>query len=767
MEKNVKGQGEALIRLAVVVACAWPLAALCYDKEDVIREPIGPDMPERPLTMAEIVAKPRRTTKPMPLPADTGAYIGTATYSLTGQMSCGGFCFTNWTPEGLSPEEVIDECVKEGVGNCLQFWQSNERLLTLCRKAKAAGLFATCIYSQATNGIAERIVEELGPAWLGYDFGERYSFSLYDSWESRGVTLTALAEHYMNRVHFHVNQLHGYGWGDVMATSANFNLDYEVAAGTEIPLTEDFAFGDNTLSSALGRGLCRQYGLPTWGTHLAHEWYSFLPYRSPYRMKTLETALYLKYMTGAKIFINESGAWNSQSNLCEDSPMSQMPIVKRKASAKIDRRRDVEPVYAEARKRFSWIDWRSPTAKKYRKVIADFTRFCREHPAPKGQPEATWALAKGNLDIGGFDYEPNYAICGAYDLARQNPNWYYGSPEQSWGVVRKAISPSPKMLFPHKNRMFSATPYGQFDVVSFAGDNVTADYLLRNYRAVMFSGWNTCSPKQYKTLCEYVKCGGRLVIGLAHLSTDDTRAYNDPTVEKLVNGGDLTDLCGFRVVGQTPRRYWATGPSMTPNSLGIAARRRFGIMALPLGKLEFLAPKESFEMLAVDDEEEDPFIVRCRNGKGEVYFMNWWAYPDNANMDNGCGAEEDGVGLVGRLYQYVAKSARGNVWITGSDFENPDDDCRWIVYAYFPDEGKIYLLNLDYERERKCVLQQFGDKELVRLKPAEFRIINSVKLKPYEKLNQDCREGDGSGLVFWKCVDEAGFTQKIEQSKED
>ena len=84
-----------------------------------------------------------------------------------------------------------------------------------------------------------------------------------------------------------------------------------------------------------------------------------------------------------------------------------------------------------------------------------------------------------------------------------------------------------------------------------------------------------------------------------------------------------------------------------------------------------------------------------------------------------------------------AKLGRGNVYITGPDFENPDGDCGWILYSYFPDEGKVYLLNLDYENERKCVLQQFGDKEFITLKGGEFRIVDSVKLDADEKLNND------------------------------
>ena len=698
------------------------------------------DTPDKALTGEEIVKLPRRATTKTPVPEDAGIYIGSGVYENKAKMGCGGFCFTYWHPEKLTLDEQVELCAKEQVGNTMQFWQSNEKLLDLTRAAKAKGIYSTCIYSKATNGIARTMTQELGDMWLGHDFGERYNFSLYQNWDNRGATLNALVDEYMNRVRKHVDKLHKEGWGNVMATSANFSIDYEIAAGTEIPCTEDFPFGDLTLAAALSRGLCRQYDLPMWGSHLAHEWYSWIPHKNPYKMKTLETAFQLKYMTGAKMIINESGNWQLQSSLCEDSPMSKMPITCRQLNVKWDaaaREKYEKPVMEEARKRFGYIDYRSPVATKYRKIISDFYAFCKEHPAPKGQPEATWAIAKGNLDLGGAGYTPGAAICGAYDLARKSPNWMSNVPEMSWNVIRKSVMPMPPMLAPNKNIHFSATPYGLCDVVSFACDNITADFLLKNYKVLMFGGWNTCSEKQYKILCDYVKGGGKLVIGLCHLSTDNKREFTDMSVDKLVNKGDFTELCGLKVTGQTSRKYWATGPSTEKNCLGFVARRRFGFMCLPLGKLEYVAPKENFEDLAVDDEDAEPFIVRCKSGKGEVFLMNWWGYPAVANMDVGCGAEIADVGMVGYLYQYVAKLGRGNVWITGQDFENPDEDCGWIVYSYFPDEGKVYMLNLDYERERKCVLQQFGDKDFITLKPAELRIIDSVKLDPEEKLNQE------------------------------
>ena len=301
------------------------VASLAFAVDDSV-ESRKADTADRQLTVEEILAVPRRKTVKTPVPADAGCYVGSGVYGHCTGAYHTGFCFSYWSPSKLNYEEVVDLCAKEQVGNTLQFWQSNETLARLTRLATTKGLYSTCIYSRATNGIARAMTEELGARWLGHDFGERYNFSLYQNWDNRGVTLGALTEEYMNRVHKHVNDLHADGWGNVMATSGNFSLDYEIAAGTEIPMTEDFPFGDLTLASALSRGLYRQYDLPTWGTHLAHEWYSWIPHRNPYKMKTLETAFYLKYMTGAKVILNESGNWELQSNLCEDSPMSRLPF---------------------------------------------------------------------------------------------------------------------------------------------------------------------------------------------------------------------------------------------------------------------------------------------------------------------------------------------------------------------------------------------------------------------------------------------------------
>ena len=703
------------------------------------------DVGGKPFSISEI-KRPKTVKTPVP---PEGIYIGSGVYSQCGRPTGTGLAFTTWSSVHPTLDEVVGLCKEANQGNTLQFWQSDDALMKLAKEAAAKGIYITCIYSRGTPEQAKTL-SKYGARYLGFDFGERYCFRLNATGisadlgmsreEASRVTLRQIADGLMRRIQEDVKQRHKDGWGNLMITSANFSLDYEIAAGVEIPCVEDYAFGSLMVASALSRGLYRQYDLPMWGSHLAHEWYSWIPHANPLKMPSLELGLYLKYISGSKMIINESGNWALQSSHCPDSPMHTMPRivgdppgiygVTEKNKAKY-----VDPYIDEGRRLFCNIDYRSPVARKYREIISDFYDFCKENPAPKGQPEAPIALAKGNFDLSGFNCRPSSAIAGAYSVAESDSNWMYGDPELSWRIAEKVFYPRPPVLKPNNNRLFAGTPHGQVDIVSFAYDNITSAFLLRNYKCLIFTGWNTCSDKQYKILCEYVNGGGRLVISLPHLSKNEKRNYNFFKKEELVNGGDFSKLCGLKVTGKGDRFYWATGPSTEPNCLGLYCPRRYGIMSVPLAELEYTNDKSCYEVLAADDERFRPVILRCKQGKGEVFFVNTWAYPAAVNTDDGAGATEGSKGLMGLLYDYVARISRGHVWITGDDLQTPDEDCEHIVFSYFPDEGKVYLQNIDFYNPRKCVLHQFGDKDFLELEPGELRVVESVVLEPFEKQN--------------------------------
>lgn len=124
-------------------------------------------------------------------------------------------------------------------------------------------------------------------------------------------------------------------------------------------------------------------------------------------MKSLETAFRLKYMTGAKIVLNESGNWQLQSSLCEDSPMSKMPALGRKLSERVSSEANHRASRGSRERGPQAIpDDRLPFARRAQ-VSEDHLRLpcvLQGQPFPKGQPEATWALAKGNNDLGDSRY---------------------------------------------------------------------------------------------------------------------------------------------------------------------------------------------------------------------------------------------------------------------------------------------------------------------------------------------------------------------------
>lgn len=82
-------------------------------------------------------------------------------------------------------------------------------------------------------------------------------------------------------------------------------------------------------------------------------------------------------------------------------------------------------------------------------------------------------------------------------------------------------------------RLFlSGTPYGQVDVISFANDNADADFLSANYKALLFTGWNISSEKQYAELLRYVQNGGTLFVSIPHLSTKNMHKAKMASVQK-------------------------------------------------------------------------------------------------------------------------------------------------------------------------------------------------------------------------------------------
>jgi hypothetical protein len=144
-------------------------------------------------------------------------------------------------------------------------------VLKFVKEAAAKGLYTILIYAESAPQWSRRF-QEGGDYYLGYDCGEIFTFRLEErhlaGQDPERITLKTLTDSFMQRVREHVERRRATGWGHVMATSIDFYIDYEIAAGADVPLMEDFAFSHLNMASSLSRGLYRQFDLPIWGSHL-------------------------------------------------------------------------------------------------------------------------------------------------------------------------------------------------------------------------------------------------------------------------------------------------------------------------------------------------------------------------------------------------------------------------------------------------------------------------------------------------------------------
>ena len=685
-----------------------------------------------------------------------------------------GKYYTSWVSEDHSPEWYLEKIIEDNQGNLAIIWEGgatkkclkamadwldlkalgyeipepdweNKKYLTpddyspikehkdrygagfhkLVKKAAEVGLFSYSIYSDAVPKWAKKTSSVKN--FLGYNTGEKFSFDIEGVEESElrehkeeikeDYDLEKITTNLKKTIRQFIKSKTDTGWKRFLITSASFHLDLEIAAAEcdIIPHIESFAFRNLNFGSSLCRGLYKQFNLPLWGNYLAHEHYSFLPYASEYKFKMLDTAFLLSYMSGSKITVLESGNWWSQTDHVDDTPMHDTPKIDSECIHKNNPTAHAHLV-KDARKHYKNLNYNSAICAKYRKSLSNFYDFVKENGTPEGQPEIKIAAIKGNMDLCSQSYHPNAAIAGAYQIAKKNPLWYEGMPERSWDIFKKVFYPLKNVLGDHVNSFFSGTPFGMTDIVSFAG-KITPNFLIKNYKALVFTGWNSASEKQYEILKKYVYNGGTLFISIPHLSKNKTRNYTDYPVSELINNGDFSELCGVKVKGRGKQIYWILASKN--NSLNLPTHKHFGPTLTHLGDIEITGNPE---IIAVHDESYSPVLLLNKYGKGKVYFLNSWEYPGAFDIHTGPGAEIDSSGLIGEIYKRVALDCRGTVFITDNGIA-PGKNCEYITYSYFPSNGKVYLMNIDFTQSHELYLHINNIKTHITLSPLEFKII--------------------------------------------
>ena len=349
------------------------------------------------------------------------------------------------------------------------------------------------------------------------------------------------------------------------------------------------------------------------------------------------------------------------------------------------------------------IAWDDLLTKGKRDMTRSFFKFAKTHPR-KGKNVRNIGFIEGRYaaPFNGFicdtEQDPHYSVWGKY--GSNAPEWGHCQPEkchQVLDVLMPGTSTHPFLQKHDKRRFFFAgTPYGDFDSIPV---EASADY-YDNYKLLLNLGWNTMIPEDYDKLKSYVAKGGTLLTGLPQFSTHEKRDFlRDMEDLALMNGGDLSELCGIKVSrGETV--YCGQWNCADRNSINVPE-----LSAMPSdcpcedGK-PILADVElcGAEIVAWDSYTGKPLLVKYKYGEGEVYTFTFWAYPGHEQFMSFSAA------WVARL----AEKTLPEIYVT--DESGEVFWTRWVD----GETTQIMLLNTDWTEKGnvKNVTLHTGDKEV-------------------------------------------------------
>lgn len=374
--------------------------------------------------------------------------------------------------------------------------------------------------------------------------------------------------------------------------------------------------------------------------------------------------------------------------------------------------------------------WDDMLTKGKRDMTRKFYKFVKTHPR-KGKNVRKIAFLEGkyaapfNGFICGGEQDPHYSVWGMF--GNSSEEWGHTQPEkcrQLLDVLMPGASTQPlRQRFDKRRFFFAGTPQGDFDC---APVEANLEY-LSHYKILLNLGWNTMLTEDYDKLKTYVQDGGILLTGLTQFSTHTKRDFlKDMGDLALINGGDLRDFCGVKVLGKGVEFLgdW--------NCSGRETMPEPELSAIPSDSLmedgkAFLANVELYgaEVVAWDGINGMPMLVRNKLGKGYVYTFTIWAYPGHELFRKFCAA------WVKKLTKEVCEA--GDEYITDTTGE--------VFWTVWKDENvtRFMLLNTDWTvrgNEKEVVVHYKGKNINIRVKERTALVVecssDNIKVNTYD-----------------------------------
>ena len=463
------------------------------------------------------------------------------------------------------------------------------------------------------------------------------------------------------------------GVPNVATVEATMLNNYNLEMGVDMPFSELLCSDPELIVPAL-RGAARAYDAKLWGTYIAHEWYGGMRHFDKLKDARLELIYKYAYMSGSEAFCLESGL----------SRISSYGVS---------------------------LDHDNPISEKNREVYYRLGKYIINDQRPAGGPRTRVAFIQGNHDAFGGGW-------GGSSLWAQfeGEQWGHSDAEHGWRIVndvnKKRDWWEPDSYDAKGLDVSGALADGCYDIIPAT---VPAEAMKR-YDCLIFVGWNTMTEDIAKNFLEYVKQGGKLLLGAAHLNTNPDRAgkpdyLNSEAVKELIGcsltGNSINSNLGMRFVSDSilPNMKYPYANLRAADPIYSKGYVRYADVELCGGEVRSIL-SNSF-LVFEEDLGMSPTLIENKCGDGYVIFFTAEDHP--------------GKGSVYPMYRSVVREMLRAETENEPQLVLAPSAVRFSVY----DGGVMYLLNTDaFLPSAVVLLPECKEPTTLTLKPLEL-----VKLK--------------------------------------
>ncbi len=523
------------------------------------------------------------------------------------------------------------------------------------------------MFTACGNHELSGVVDVCGP-------DERRGSATAGTFEGKPIDMRTAAERFTAYIRQKVDPIHAMdleaGFGD-----ASGGARYAYLAGADFTRAETIA-GIQTPLLAKVRAASEALGNGRWGVHIAIQ-HHHQPY-SETHLGIYFIALMQPWTMGAELIYEEDSLFE---------------------------------LFKEERQ--AWYDL---LTKGKRDMTRSFFKFVKTHPR-EGKCKRSIAHIEGRYAAPfngltcGYEQDASFNIWGKF--GKDCDEWGFRQPEKVQHVLNVlmpgTIALPLRQKFDKIRPMFSGTPYGDFDMVPM---EAKAEYLA-GYKLLMNLGWNTMIEEDHEKLLAFVKNGGIYLSGLPQFSTHTDREFlNDLNDLRLFRQGDLSELCGIRVLGRGTE-YCGQWNCSNRESMPEPELISLPDKDITEDGRAFLADIElnGAQVVAWDAYSGKPMLVRNRIGKGSVYTFTVWAYAGHA--------------LFQQFSAAWVSALAGENMLSDVSVEDPSGEVFWTVWEA-GGERIVYLLNTDWTEKGNIKTVQLiydGKKESLRVPERRLTVV--------------------------------------------